>query len=103
MLVDDSSLCDVAALKKETSPMVQDQHISAAKRKRLLKTYGACPAGYTNDDLERFLDLLYGLYSHVFTPAELRQVVVSDPFDRSGTPRQLKLTELAEWLEALVT
>ena len=83
--------------------MVQDQHISSAKRKRLLKTYGCRPAGYTNDDLERFLDLLYGMYSHVFSLAELRQVVVSDPFDRSETPRQLKLLELAEWLEALVT
>jgi hypothetical protein len=45
---------------------------------------------------------LYGMYSHVYTLAELRQMVVSDPFDRSETPRQLKLTELTEWLEALV-
>jgi hypothetical protein len=82
--------------------MVQDQNISPAKRKRLLNTYGSCPAGYTNEDLERFLDLLYGMYSHVYTLAELRQIMVSDPFDRSGTPRQLKLTELTEWLEALV-
>jgi hypothetical protein len=33
----------------------------------------------------------------------LRQLVVSDPFDRSDSPRQLKITELAEWLEALVS
>ena len=83
--------------------MVQDQHISPAKRKRLLKTHGSYPAGYTNEDLARFLDLLYGMYSHVYTLAELRQVVVSDPFDRSETPRQLKITELTEWLEVLVT
>jgi hypothetical protein len=37
-----------------------------------------------------------------YSSAELRQIVVSDPFDRSETPRRLKLTELAEWLEALV-
>jgi hypothetical protein len=73
--------------------MVQAQHISPAKRKRLLTTHGSSPAGYTNADLERFLDLLYGMYSHVYTLAELRQVVVSDPFDRSETPRQLKITE----------
>ncbi len=82
--------------------MVQDQNISPVKRKRLLKAYGSCPAGYTNEELERFLDLLYGLYSHVYTLAELRQVMVSDPFDRSETPRQLRLTELTDWLEALV-
>ena len=45
--------------------MVQDQRISTAKRKRLLKMYGSIPVGYTNEDLERFLDLLYGMYSHV--------------------------------------
>jgi hypothetical protein len=82
---------------------MEEQNISPAKRKRLLKTYGPCPAGYTSQDLEHFLDLLYGMYSHVYTLAELRQMVVSDPFDRSDSPRQLKLTELAEWLEALVT
>jgi hypothetical protein len=43
------------------------------------------------------------MYSHVYTLSELRQVMVSDPFDRSVTPRQLKLTELTEWLEALVS
>jgi hypothetical protein len=78
------------------------QQITPAKRKRLLKAFGACPTGYTHDDLERLLDLLYGLFSHVYTQAELRQIVVSDPFDRSEQPRQLKLVELADWLEALV-
>jgi hypothetical protein len=73
-----------------------------AKRKRLLKTFGSCPAGYTNDDLERFLDLLYGMYSYIYTSAELRMIVVSDPFDRSEAPRRLKLVELVDWLEALV-
>jgi hypothetical protein len=76
--------------------------ISPAKRKRMLKTFGACPAGYTHDDLERLLDVLYGMFSHVYTMAELRQIVVSDPFDRSEHPRQLKLVELTDWLEALV-
>jgi len=83
-------------------PMAQDGDISPARRKRLLKAYGSCPAGYTNDDVERFLDLLYGMYSHVYTLAELRQVVVSDPFDHSETPRHMKLTEFTEWLEALL-
>ncbi len=43
-----------------------EQHISPAKRKRLLKTYGSCPAGYTNEDLEHFLDLLYGIATVAF-------------------------------------
>ena len=77
-------------------------NLSPAKRKRLLKTYGPCPAGYTHDDLERFLDLLYGMFSDVYTASELRQLVVTDPFDRSEHPRQLKLVELTDWLEALV-
>jgi hypothetical protein len=34
--------------------------------------------------------------------AELRQIIVSDPFDRSEHPRQLKLIELTEWLESIV-
>lgn len=82
--------------------MKRMQEITPAKRRRLLKTFGACPAGYTHDDLERLLDLLYGLFSHVYTTVELRQIIVSDPFDRSEHPRQLKLLELADWLEALV-
>src|SRR5260221_8225876 len=80
--------------------METGQEITTAKRKRLLKTFGACPAGYTHDDLERFLDLLYGMFSDVYTMTELRQIVVSDPFDRSEHPRQLKLVELTDWLEA---
>ena len=76
--------------------------LSPARRKRLLKAYGSCPAGYTHEDLERFLDLLYGLYSHVVTSAELRQIVVSDPFDRSEIPRCMKLVDLAEWLKTLL-
>jgi len=78
------------------------QQMTPSKRKRLLKTFRPCPAGYTTEDLERFLDLLYGLYSHVLTSAELRQIVVSDPFDRSESPRCLTVVELADWLEALV-
>ena len=82
--------------------MKSEAAISPARRKRLLKTLGPPPAGYTHDDLERLLDLLYGLFSHVYTTSELRQFVVSDPFDRSEQPRQLKLVELTDWLEALV-
>jgi hypothetical protein len=78
------------------------QHITPARRKRLLKTFGPFPAGYTHDDLERFLDLLYGMFSDVYTMVELRQIVVSDPFDRTEHPRQLKLVELTDWLEVLV-
>jgi len=78
------------------------QRITPAKRKRLLKTSGSFPAGYTHDDLERFLDLLYGMFSDVYTTSELRQIVVSNPFDRSEHPRQLKLVELTDWLEAVV-
>jgi len=83
--------------------MEQIREMTPAKRKRLLKTLGECPAGYTHDDLERLLDLLYGLFSHIYTQAELRQIVVSDPFDRSEHPRHLKLIELADWIEALVS
>ncbi len=82
--------------------MAQPPTLTPARRKRLLKAYGSCPAGYTHDDLERFLDLLYGLFSAVYTASELRQLVVSDPFDRSEHPRQFKLVELTDWLEALV-
>ena len=78
------------------------QRITPAKRKRLLKTFGPFPAGYTHDDLEHFLDLLYGMFSDVYTMAELRQIIVSDPFDRTEFPRQLKLVELTDWLEAVV-
>ncbi|HEU5375170.1 MAG TPA: hypothetical protein VFV38_07015 [Ktedonobacteraceae bacterium] len=46
--------------------------------------------------------LLYGMFSHQYTLAELRQMPMSDPFDRSATPRQLTVVELAEWLEALL-
>lgn len=77
--------------------------LSPSKRKRLLKTYGSCPAGYTHQDLERFLDLLYGLYSYLYTPEELRQVIVSDPFDLTEPPRCLKLVDFAAWLEAILT
>ncbi len=82
--------------------MGRAQGLTPTRRKRLLKTFGSCPAGYTHDDLERFLDLLYGMFSDVYTDAELRQIVVSDPFDRLEHPRQLKLVELADWLEALL-
>ena len=77
--------------------------LSPAKCKRLLKTYGPCPAGYTYDDLERFLDLLYGMFSGLYTTAELRQIIVSDPFDQAESPRRLKLVEFAAWLEAILT
>jgi hypothetical protein len=77
--------------------------LSPAKRKRLLKTFGPCPAGYTITEIEQVLDLLYGLFSHSHTLEEIRQMVVSDPFDRSDTPHQLKLMDLTEWLEALVS
>jgi len=76
--------------------------LSPAKRKRLLKTYGPCPAGYTHQDLERFLHLLYGLYSYLYTPEELRQIMVSDPFDDAEPPRSLKLVDFAAWLEAVL-
>ncbi len=82
--------------------MKRMQEITPAKRRRLLRTFDSYPAGYTHDDLERLLDLLYGMFSDVYTMAELRQIVVSNPFDRSEHPRQLKLVELTDWLEALV-
>jgi hypothetical protein len=76
--------------------------MTPAKQKRLLKRFGPGPAGYTHQDLEQFLDLLYGMYSHHFTVEELRQIIVSDPFDQAESPRSLKLIELAEWLEAIL-
>ncbi|HVB74899.1 MAG TPA: hypothetical protein VNE38_15210 [Ktedonobacteraceae bacterium] len=82
--------------------MEQIPAMTPAKRRRLLKTFGPCPAGYTYDDLERLLDALYGMFSDVYTSAELRPIVVSNPFDRSEHPRQLKLIELTDWLEAIV-
>ena len=47
--------------------------ITPARRKRLLKAFRACPAGYTNEDLERFLDLLYSMFSDVYTLADERR------------------------------
>ncbi len=76
--------------------------LSPAKRTRLLKAYGPCPAGYTHDDLERFLDLLYGMFSGLYTAAELRQIVVCDPFDQAEAPRRFNLVDFAAWLEACI-
>lgn len=50
--------------------------LTPAKRNRLLKTYGPCPPGYTHDDLELFLDLLYGLFEE---GADLRRMTVCNP------------------------
>jgi len=82
--------------------MAASGSLSPARRSRLLKQFGSGPAGYTHDDLERFLDLLYGLFSGLYTAAELRQVVVCDPFDQADPPRRLKLVDLAAWLEAVL-
>ena len=81
----------------------KERAITPAKRKRLLKSFGSCPAGYTTKELEQFLDLLYGMYSHLYTLEELRQVMICDPFDRSEMPRQMKLMDLTDWLEAVVS
>ncbi len=80
--------------------MKREHGMTPAKRKRLIKTYGPCPAGYTIEDLERFLDLLYGLYDDT---VELRRMTVCNPFDRSETPQRMRLVDLADWLEALVS
>lgn len=82
--------------------MTSDPRLSPTKRKRLLKTFGPCPVGYTTKDLELLLDVLYGMFSHVYTVAEARHLIISDPFDRSDTPRQLQLIDFTDWLEALV-
>jgi hypothetical protein len=82
--------------------MTQPPTLTPARCRRLIKAYGPCPAGYTHDDLERFLDLLYGLYSYLYTPEELRQIIVSNPFDHAEPPRSLKLVDFAAWLEAIL-
>ena len=68
-------------------------HVTPARRKRLLKTSGPCPAGDIQDDLGRSLDLLSSMCSRVCTMAALRQIVVNDQKDCSEHPRQLKLME----------
>lgn len=83
--------------------MTASGSLSPARRARLLKRYGSGPAGYTHDDLARFLDLLYGLFSGLYTTTELRQIVVCDPFDQADPPRRLKLVDLADWLETILT
>ena len=83
--------------------MTTPSGLTPAKRKRLLKTFGAYPAGYTPKELEQLLDLLYGMFSHTYTLAEIRQMMMSDPFDRSEMPRQFKLVDFTDWLEALVS
>ncbi|GCE15024.1 hypothetical protein [Tengunoibacter tsumagoiensis] len=80
----------------------KETELTPAKRKRLLKKFGPSPKGYTTRELEQFLDLLYGMYSHVYTASQLSEVVISDPFDRSETPRQIKLVEFTDWLEAVL-
>ncbi len=84
----------------DDASQTQEHGMTPAKRKRLIKTYGPCPAGYTFEDLERFLDLLYGLYDDT---VELRRMTVCNPFDRSETPQRMRLVDLADWLEALVS
>ena len=81
------------------SEIEQDDGMTPAKRKRLIQAYGPWPEGYTSDDLERFLDLLYGLFED---GADLRHMMVCNPFDRSDTPRRMRLLDLADWLEAVV-
>jgi hypothetical protein len=94
---------DEKAEEETTTMITKETPLTPAKRKRLLKLFGACPAGYTTKELEQFLDLLYGMYSNVYTLAELHQVMISDPFDRSEMPRQIKLMDLTDWLEAVVS
>lgn len=65
--------------------------------------FGPCPSGYTTKELEQFLDLIYGMYSHAYTSLQLRETMISDPFDRSDTPRRIKLIDFTDWLEALVS
>jgi hypothetical protein len=74
--------------------------MTPSKRQRLLKAYGPCPAGYTYDDLERLLDLLYGLFAE---GPEVRHMMVYNPFDHSDSPQQMRLVDLVDWLEALVS
>ena len=83
--------------------MASEHKMTAAKRKRLIKAYGTYPAGWTHTDIERVLDIIYGLYSHIYTSAELRQIMISDPFDHSEAPRKMKIVDLADWLEALLS
>jgi hypothetical protein len=82
--------------------MDQELPLPPAKRKKLLAKYGNQPPGYTHEELETFLDLFYGLFSHIYTKLELRQMRITDPFDLSEKPRQLTVKEFAEWLEALL-
>src|SRR5260370_41057346 len=76
--------------------MARVGEITPAKRKRLLKTFGSYRAGSTHDDLERFLDLLYGMYSYGYTPSELRQSIVSDHFALSAVTPHLQLGEVVD-------
>jgi len=82
--------------------MAKRKPMTPARKKRLLKRFGPCPPGYTCQDIERLLDILYGMYSYVYNLDELRQIVVSDPFDHTEPPRQMKLMELVDWLEAVL-
>src|SRR5260221_9146606 len=90
------SRCFRVPVKRWREGMKSGQAITPAKRKRLLKTFGSCPAGYTHDDLERLLDLLYGMFTDVYTMAQPRHIVVSDPVDHSEQPRQLKLVQFTD-------
>jgi hypothetical protein len=76
--------------------------LTPAKRKHLLKTFGACPSGSITKELAHLLDLLYGMFSYAYTLAKIRQIMISNRRDRSETSRQFKLVDFTDWLEALV-
>src|SRR5260370_38386857 len=81
------SSCFRVPVKRWREGMNSGQAITPARRKRLLKTFGSCPAGYTNDDLERLLDLLYGMVQDGYPVARLRPFLGSEPFHRPAAPR----------------
>jgi hypothetical protein len=63
---------------------------------------GNASVSYTTQELETILDILYNTFSSICTIDASDQIVVSDAFDHTDYPRQLKLVEFTDCLETLV-
>ena len=84
--------------------MEETSKITPAKRKRLLRAFGGCPAGYTNEDLERFLDLLYGPHAGVTNLARFNLPEYNKLFDQARQlPDSPERTRIFQRMSQLVT
>jgi hypothetical protein len=57
---------------------------------------------YTTQELETTLDILYNMFSYIYILDAPNLMVISDLFDHTDHPCQLKLVEFTSYLETLV-